>query len=752
METMYLGLVIFLFVLAAFDLYVGVSNDAVNFLNSAIGSKAAKFRTIAIVAAIGVFVGCVLSNGMMDIARNGIFHPTHFSFEEVMIIFVAMMVADVVLLDIFNTFGMPTSTTVSMVFELLGGAFALTIIKMMAHDGLSFGDYLNNDKAVQVILGIFLSVPLAFLMGNLVQYVSRLIFTFNYKPRLKYFVGIFGGVAITSILYFMLFKGMKDLSFMTSELKHTLDDNLGLILLGCFVTFSVLCQLLHLLRVSVLRVIVLVGTFSLAMAFAGNDLVNFIGVPLAGYSAYLDFASHVGANPSTYMMVSLEDSATTELIFLFGSGVIMVFALLTSKKAKRVTKTEVGLSSKQEGEEMFGSSKAARSLVRFSTHTARNVSKFVPEPVRKWINSRFEPAPADPETAGAAYDLVRASVNLCAASLLIALGTSYKLPLSTTFVTFMVAMGTSLADRAWSRESAVFRITGVLSVIGGWFLTAGAAFGSCFVIAIAMYYGGMVVIFAFIILAIFLVVQSQIKFAKKADEEERGADVLFQSIMVCEDPDAVAQMLGKHVAVSTGETLDFFAKTLTTSTDAFFAEELRPMRKNSRKLSDHKLALKNLRRRETLCLRRADDVLSTRLSTPFHLLHNDMRQILSGLMRINDPALEHVDNNFIPVEKAYADRYCQLRDKLTGFMTLLAEELRSERRDTFRDHEATCNQLRQEFREFRHDVLEDVQSSSHAVNITTSNLLLHMIQETEQITREVRSMLNNLRHYYELMA
>ncbi|RRD80209.1 inorganic phosphate transporter [Alloprevotella sp. OH1205_COT-284] len=750
METLFLGIVIFLFVLAAFDLYVGVSNDAVNFLNSAIGSKSAKYRTIVWVAAVGVFTGCVLSNGMMDIARHGIFHPGQFSFEEVMIIYVAVMVTDIVLLDIFNSFGMPTSTTVSMVFELLGAAFAFTMIKLMGDDALAFGDYLNSDKAIQVILGVFLSVPLAFTFGVVVQSLARVIFTFNYKSRMRYFIGLFGGVAITSILYFMLFKGMKDLSVMTPDVKAAMSDRLGVILVGCFVAFSAICQLLHWVGVNVFKVIVLIGTLSLATAFAGNDLVNFIGVPLAGMSAYLDFSANGGGDFSGFMMTGLKESAQTPFYFLFGAGAIMVVALLTSKKAQRVTKTEVGLSSKQEGEELFGSSVAARSIVRFSTRVIGSVSAATPEPVKQWVNGRFAPVSEDPQYAGAAYDLVRASVNLCMASLLIALGTSLKLPLSTTFVTFMVAMGTSLADRAWTRESAVFRITGVLSVIGGWFMTAGAAFGACFVVACAMYFGGMPVTFGLILLALALVVHSQIRFGKKQAEEKQG-DTLFQTIMACDDPAAVNTMLSKHLTVSVAEQLDYFGGALTKSTDGLFSETRRQLRRVERDLESTKRELKNLRRRETLCLRRADNFVGTRLSTPFHLVHNNLRQMLSGLMRINDPALEHVENNFVPVEVRYAERFCAIRDKFVAEISEITADMRADRRSTINTHKQRCEALREEFRVFRHEVLDAVQNSQNAVNLTTANLLLHIIQESEQLVKEVRSAINNLRRYYEVM-
>ena len=492
MEWIYLCFVVFLFVLAISDLWVGVSNDAVNFLNSAVGAKAAKFRTAIIVAALGVFCGATMSNGMMDIARHGIFQPEHFAFSELMYIFLAVMVTDIILLDAFNSLGMPTSTTVSMVFELLGASFAFALLKMNGGEGaLGFSDYLNTSKALSVIVGIFVSVAIAFTVGAVVQWITRMIFTFRYSGKLKWKIGLFGGFAVTCIVYFMLLKGIKTMSFMNADIKHWIADNTWTILGGCMVFFTALMQILHTCKVNVFKVVVLIGTFALATAFAGNDLVNFIGVPLAGYESFLDWKNAGAADPSTHMMGVLNGEARTPFIFLFAAGVIMVVSLATSRKAHNVTKTEINLAKQDEGEEMFGSSKVARSLVRMSSSAANFIVRHTPDSVRSWIDKRFDNTEIEKEE-GASYDLVRASVNLVISSLLIALGTSLKLPLSTTYVTFMVAMGTSLADRAWSRESAVYRVTGVLSVIGGWFMTAGIAFTAAFIIAMIMHFGGVV--------------------------------------------------------------------------------------------------------------------------------------------------------------------------------------------------------------------------------------------------------------------
>ncbi len=453
MDILFLGIVIFLFILAVFDLSVGVSNDAVNFLSSAVGSRAASFKRIVIVAAIGVFIGAAMSNGMMDIARHGIFRPSNLSFYDVTAIFMAVMVTDIILLDIFNSLGMPTSTTVSMVFELLGAAFVVAMFKMAAPESdLAVGDLINAEKALSVIVGIFLSVAIAFIFGTVVQFLARVIFTFEYKSRLKWKIGLFGGIACTAIIYFMLIKGIKDLTIMTPDVKAWISSHSAIILCGCMLFFTMLMQLLHALRVNVLKVIVLLGTFSLAMAFAGNDLVNFIGVPLTSLYSYQDFMNSGGGDPHSFMMTSLNESASTPFYYLIGAGMIMVVSLATSKKARRVTQTTVGLSAQSQGDEMFGSSRLGRSLVRATINISSWISDHIPDSVKKWVAGRMDATMAQPED-GASFDLVRGSVNLMLAAMLIAFGTSLKLPLSTTFVTFMVAMGTSLADKAWGREA-----------------------------------------------------------------------------------------------------------------------------------------------------------------------------------------------------------------------------------------------------------------------------------------------------------
>lgn len=752
MEWVFLGMVVFLFILAAFDLWVGVSNDAVNFLNSAIGSRAAKFKTLVIIASVGVFIGCVLSNGMMDIARHGIFMPQYFSFQDVMYIYLAVMITDIVLLDAFNTFGMPTSTSVSMVFELLGASFAFVLIKM-AGDGivLGMGDYLNTSKALEVILGIFMSVPIAFFFGSLVQYLTRLLFTFEITKNIRWKIGIFGGIAITSILYFMLFKGLKDLSFMSADVKQYIDDHITVILGSVFVASTLVMQLLHALKINVFRVIVFCGTLALSTAFAGNDLVNFIGVPLAGYSAYLDFSANAGAaSPDGFLMSSLQSSAHTPFIFLAAAGVVMVFSLATSKKAHKVVETEVGLSRKSEGDEMFGSSRAARSLVRWSNSVATAVANLTPKSVARYIDSRFQ-TPAQAEDDGAAYDMLRASVNLVMASLLIALGTSLKLPLSTTFVTFMVAMGSSLADRAWSRESAVFRVTGVLTVIGGWFITAGVAFTVSFAVALVMNFGGMLSVVVLVTTAIYLIIRSQRRFNKKQkDEAKLEGDLLFQQMIACEDRKEIIPMLSRHMNVSVAENLEMYAGLLHRGTEGLFNEQLRPMRHALRDLNHGKRILKNLRRRETICMRLAEPpVMVVRLSTNFHLIHNALRQILYGLIRIVEPAREHVDNHFLPIDEAYANRYRELRKGVVELLEQIAVNLRQQRGEDNDCLVMDCRELKRDFSAFSEELSVEIQTSDRNINAVA--LILHVVQETEQLLTEINELLKTTKAYRETL-
>ncbi len=520
MENFYILLVVVLFALAVSDLVVGVANDAVNFLNSAVGSKAAPKWLIFFMAAFGILIGAAFSNGMMEVARKGIFHPDMFFFSEIMIIFLAVMITDVIMLDTFNALGMPTSTTVSVVFELLGAAVSVSIIKIKMAGGSAFlelSKYINSEKALAIITGILVSVVIAFTVGAFVQYIARLVFSFNYRAPMKYFGAIYGGLAITTITYFMLVKGISDSSFAEIKmgggetLSEWINNNTSKVLLASFLGWTVFIQLLKwLFNIKILKLVVLIGTFALAMAFAGNDLVNFIGVPLAGFNSFQAWTSSGKPSPEGFSMGMLSGDVDTPGYMLLISGLIMIATLIFSKKARIVIATSVDLSRQSEGTEKFDSSLISRVIVRSTTQFNKKLKKIIPAPVQQIINSRFVPSdyfnPNDPEPP--AFDKIRASVNLVVASILIALGTSLKLPLSTTYVTFMVAMGTSLSDRAWDRDSAVFRVSGVMAVIGGWFLTAVIAFTGSAVIALLISLGGKIMIFVFVAIAIFTVART----------------------------------------------------------------------------------------------------------------------------------------------------------------------------------------------------------------------------------------------------
>ena len=743
MESIYLGIVIFLFLLAIFDLTVGVSNDAVNFLNSAIGAKAASFKTIILIAAAGIFCGATMSNGMMEIARHGIFRPEAFHFNELMCIFLAVMVTDVVLLDIFNTLGMPTSTTVSMVFELLGGTFALAMLKIAAGpESLTFAELLNTEKALTVILGIFLSVAIAFFFGTLVQYLSRIIFTFNYTTKLKWTIGLFGGIAVTAIIYFMLIKGIKDASFMTDAHKLWVKDNTLTIVGGCFVFFTVLMQILQWCKVNVFKVIVLLGTFALAMAFAGNDLVNFVGVPLAGFSSYTDFMANGNGVANDYLMGALNEPAKTPFIFLFLSGVIMVISLITSKKAQNVIKTSVDLSRQDDGNEMFGSSAIARSLVRSTTTLGNNISKIIPEKVKVWLDSRFNKDEAILAN-GAAFDLVRASVNLVLAGLLIALGTSLKLPLSTTYVAFMVAMGSSLADRAWGRESAVFRVTGVLSVIGGWFITAGAAFIICFFVTMIMYFGGMTAMVIMIGVAAFILIRSNNKYRKKMKSEKQ--DDVFQQMLSSKDKAVVWNLLRQHVRENLVKVLDFAANTYGQMTDGFIREDLKSLRKAVSSTNDEKDILKKIRRKETLGMRRIDRNVAIEKNTWFHLGSNSSEQMMYCLKRMCEPCKEHVDNNFNPLPAECAEEFVPIRDMLKSLLERTKDIIDKGNYEEADLVLAEGEELKTCLSRLHKMRIERMQEENSSVKL--SLVYLNLLQESQELVSIMRHMLRASRKF-----
>lgn len=747
METIYFVIVAFLLLLAVFDLFVGVSNDAVNFLQSAIGAKVARFRTVLVVASAGVLIGAVMSAGMMDVARHGIMHPANYTFAEVMTIFLAVMVTDVVVLDIFNTLGMPTSTTVSLVFELLGATFILALFKMNADPSLMITDLMNSSKALSVIIAIFVSVAIAFFFGTAVMWLSRLVFTFRYKKHLRYSIAIFGGIAFTALAYFIFIKGLGGSPFISDATKNWINDNTQMLLLAVFVASTILNEILYLLRVNVFKIIVLLGTFALAMAFAGNDLVNFIGVPLAGLDSMQDFMANGNGDPNAFMMTSLMTSAKSPLIYLVLAGIIMIVAMATSKKAQNVVKTSVDLSRQDEGDEMFGSSKVARSIVRAVQDMGNGLSKIMPSSSTKWIDSRFNKEEME-LAQGAAFDEVRAAVNLVLAAMLIIIGTNYKLPLSTTYVTFMVAMGTSLADKAWSRDSAVFRVTGVLSVIGGWFVTAGVAFAACALVCTMLHFGGFVVMIAFMVLDIYLLWRSGQAYKKKSSEDKK--DDIFNLMMRTKDKDIVWDLLRKHVGRTQSFVTRFTCDVFNKIVDGVSNERLKELKVSYREVNSERETLKKLRRQEFLAMRRIPERIALERNTWFHLGVNCNQQYMYCLRRMLDPIKEHLDNNFQPMPKEYIDEFEEVRRRINELMSHTEQMISTNRYDLYRETLTIGDECKDELSALRERHINRMQQDVNAAqNLKVSMLYLNMLQESQELISIMRHQLRAARKFLE---
>ena len=738
--TCYLIIIVFLLVLAVVDLFVGVSNDAVNFMNSAIGAKVARFRTVLIVASVGIVAGAMLSAGMMDVARHGIMQPAYYSFSEVMMLFLAVMVTDVIVLDVFNSRGMPTSTTVSLVFELLGGTFVLALLKMSTDGSLEMSNLLNSSKALFVIIAIFVSVALAFVTGAVVQWISRLIFTFR-PHRHPYAEAFFGGIAFTILIYFIFIKGLAGTPLIGDETKAWIAQNTGMLLFSIFCVTTFISLILVIVRVNIFRLVVLFGTFALAMAFASNDLVNFVGVPLAGLSSFQDWMQHGATDPDTFMMNALMESEKSPFGYLAIAGVIMIVALATSKKAQNVVKTEVGLGRQDESDEMFGSSQAARTIVRSAQAAKTAVSSITPRWLRRAIRQRFDTENAE-ILGGASFDMVRASVNLVLASVLIVIGTNYKLPLSTTYVTFMLAMGTSLADGAWGRDSAVFRVTGVLSVIGGWFLTAGIAFVSCALVCLLFYFGGFIAMFALMILAAFFVVKGNITYRKKKLEDK---DALLASIMHSHDAEIVWDLLRKHISHTQSDTCRFTSEQYNRILDGLMSENLKGLRATQLLLKDKQEELKRVRHREFVALHRIPEDIALEHNTWFHLGANSNQQFIYCLKRLLEPIKEHIDNNFNPVPAAFMEEFRPIRNRIGNLMDETCEMLST----CCFDHEKRVLEeaelCKKELSALRKTHIDRMQRRTGTADYKTSLIYLNILQESQELLSIMRHQLKAAR-------
>lgn len=682
MENIYLFFVIALFILAVSDLVVGVGNDAVNFLNSAVGSKVAPFYVILSIAAVGVLFGATFSSGMMEIARQGVFYPDQFYFKEIMIIFLAVMITDIILLDTFNTFGLPTSTTVSIVFELLGAAVAVSLFKIyftdVAAQAQDLGNYINSARALLIISGILLSVVIAFTVGSIAQFLTRLLFTFNYERKLPFFGAIWSGIAVTAIIYFILVKGAGGASFMTESAIEWIEQNSFYILLCSFVGFAFIAQLLiSLFKFNIFRVIVLIGTFSLAMAFAGNDLVNFIGVPIAGYESFKFFISDPSQTPTTMTMESLLEPVQTPTGFLLAAGSIMVLALFFSKKARTVSKTEVNLARQSEGYERFSSSLFARTIVRKARDVNKAVKKVLPGKVLDFIDKRFDQAlymrRRRIRKDESSFDILRASVNMFVASILIAFATSLKLPLSTTYVTFMVAMGTSLSDRAWGRESAVYRITGVITVIGGWFFTAFSAFTVAFIFAWFISWGGITAAVIAIAIAFVFVIRTHYLHkklsAKKEIEEEKEKDKV--------DVEVCGENVMEQCKSTIIDTVVSVSKLYNTTISSFLLEERKKLKNTRKHIKEFNKYTKSLKKDVYFTLRKLEEG-SVETGHYYVQIIDYLREIAHCLNFIVEPLHEHIENNHKPVIPEQEEELLQLNENVALLYGKILEVLKTD--------------------------------------------------------------------------
>ncbi|MCX8123139.1 MAG: inorganic phosphate transporter [Spirochaetes bacterium] len=713
MEIIYLSLFILL-VLAILDLIVGVANDAVNFLNSAIGSKVASIKTILIVASLGILAGVTFSSGMMEIARKGIFNPSNFVLYELIIIFLAVMLADVILLDLFNTFGIPTSTTVSIIFELLGASVALSLIKIFntTKNYALLGDYINTDKVLGIISGILLSVIIAFTAGVIFQFISRMIFTFDFMSRLKRYGAIWGGFALSMIVYFILIKGAKGASFLTAQQIQWIQTHSYTIILGTFICSAVVLQITaSLFNINILKSIVLAGTFALAMAFAANDLVNFIGVPLAGFSAF----SHAKlfANPLTVTMEALNEPVKTNTFILLLAGIIMAITLWVSKKARTVTKTEVNLGRQDEGLERFEPFFLARVIVRMTVNFIDTVKIFIPKRIIEIINKRKDIALFNGQSEDGrpvSFDLIRASVNLVVSSALIAFATSLKLPLSTTYVTFMVAMGTSLADGAWDRESAVYRVSGVMTVIGGWFFTAFMAFTISFVYAMIIYKLSGIGIILLVALSAYLLWKNHIKHEEKTQVESK---IEVYNLRKIKDPIPAIKITFEQ----TGKLLEEISKSVVRSFNGlklYDRVELRIARNDSKNIQEWvNIIVANIFK--TLRLLHKMDISATQR---YAQIISNLQDIAESQRDIAVRSYLHVENHHKGLLKVQITELEQIIEHLKDLLNFTAQSLKKDKIADLSLVEKKCNRLAHLISEFDKKQIRRVQDETSKTRLS----------------------------------
>ena len=662
----YILMLVALAVLAIVDLVVGVSNDAVNFLNSAIGSKAISVRNIMIIASLGVFFGAITSSGMMEVARKGIFNPSMFMFQDIMFIFMAVMITDILLLDIFNSLGMPTSTTVSIVFELLGAAVCISLIKISANDSQSISDiwnYINHKKAIQIINGILLSVVVAFSIGALVQFVSRLIYSFNFEKRATYINALFGGFAITAITYFIIIKGMKGTPFY-GNVKGLIEGNTIVIIAGSFVAWSIISQLLiQFLKVNVLKLIIGIGTFSLAMAFSGNDLVNFVGVPIAAWNSY-EAWSVSGVSADAFSMGILAKKVPSNVYLLLLAGAVMVVTLWTSSKAQNVIKTGIDLSRQGEGHEKFQPNPLSRVAVRFAMVLNNGIRYVIPKKTLAFVDTKFQKPvielPKDKTYELPAFDLVRASVNLIVAGILISIATSMKLPLSTTYVTFMVAMGTSLADRAWGRESAVYRVAGVINVIGGWFLTALTAFLAAAIVAYLISWHMVMIPILLAVVALLIGRNTLIHRKKKKEVKKQVYIERAESITI----NGVIEESADHIS----EVINRVNKLYTNVVNDLANHDLNKLRKTDKHVEKLNDEIDDLKDGVFYFIKSLDET-SVQGSRFYIMVLGYLQDVAQSISYISRASYKHVNNNHKNLKKGQIKDLKTIDNELSSLLT-----------------------------------------------------------------------------------
>ena len=733
-----LFIVITLAILAVMGIVVGVSNDAVNFLNSAFGSKAAKKNVILAIAGIGVMVGVMTSSGMMDVARSGVFYPEMFSYQEIMILFLGMMLSNIILLDIYNTLGLPTSTTVSLVFGLLGSAMALALYNIWSGaTDASLGDFINSGNALAIVSGILLSVVLAFFTGHLLMYISRFIFSFRYHKLFNRWGALWCGITLAGIIYFTVFKGLKSTSLIPDTLKEFVNDNTALSLLILWACSSALLWILQRCKVNILRVSILAGTFSLALAFAGNDLVNFIGVPYAGYDSYM-IAKSLGAEPES--MSALANPTQANFWIMCAAGLVMVVTLFTSNKAMRVIETERKLSSQsEEATPNADALPASRGIVRGARMLNDGLARITPNWLIDVINNRFEPLPEE-ERGDVNYDLIRATVNLTAAAILISIGTQLKLPLSTTYVVFMVSMGSSLADRAWGRESAVYRITGVMTVIMGWFVTAVGGFIIALAVTLVLVYGGKIAIIAVTAVCGYMLIKSN--FAKKAedkkDAEESAVAMIGESLK--QSPEEALITYTEHICSSMEKVTMIYDRTIV----AVFKENRKVLKEMVHEAEEFYYSTRQQKYEIIPLLRDLQD--SDVHTGHFYVQVVDyISETSKALLHITRPCYKHVDNNHTGLSKEQVYDLKRINDRVEDIFSDINDMLRNRsfeamdsvltKRDEMFDliDEVMQNQLRR---------LRDTGGSSSA-----NMLFFNILTETKTMILHSRNIMKSLEHF-----